>query len=533
MSDEYDDDEGFMEPEYDDDEEDTDDDFDIGGDDSGVSTEEVSKFNMIIETYNAYFPKYPIVSEYPGKMTLSIPSDFMPLGQKVVYGFSSSEILLTFNIELNNFQWNTKPTVTFQHPVFQQHFVGRPLVVDLIEKFFSPNYKPKRVYKSTSFLLHAEGQADPHSMDILKKAGFDEQKSHTALVLCHGNIDAALAFLKTGQMPDLTMEMPVSFPECPILYFVMELCDIFLGLIDHCCVCGAKLKEPSVKPSICDKQLCNLSFTNLGVGTSLLQELRRDPQVADLMISCFATALGTQFLNPAPPGFNHKELKKIIEKLPRVDEMISAADDKALSKQLGEDATKLLNWILLSNQSQLISLPHELRLKQFPTRHQFLTLISNVEKEAAFKKLKAKYGSFFLWHGSSGDRWHSIIRNGLKCATGTPLQQNGTFFGAGIYLAPDLAKSRNYARPEKNGYPKSSLGQNLQAVSLCEVAKVPDLKNHKISFTTSNEDAVIVRFLFLSAYFDYDVVKNPPEHIPKLRDILNYHATHNKDRSYV
>ena len=524
----------YIEPEYVDEEEEDndDDDFDIGDDDT-YTTEDVNKFNQIINTYNAYFPNNQVNSPFPGKLIFSIPSDFMPLGQKVVYGFTSSDILLNFNIELNYFQWNTKPTILFEHPVFQQHFIGRPLVVDLIEKFFSTNYKPKASYKSTSFLLNAGGRSDPRSVEMLQKEGFDKQKAHTALVLCHGDIKAALAFLKTGVMPDLTMKMPVSFPECPLLYFVMEICDIFLGLVDHCCFCGAKLKEPTVKPSVCDKQLCNLSFTSLGVGTSLLQEIRRDPNVADLMISCFATALGTQWLNPSPPGFTLEKMQEIIKTLPRVDEMTAAEDDKDLAKKLGEDATRLLNWILLSNKSQLISLPNELKLKQFPTRHQFLTLISNVEKEEKFKQLRVKYGSIFLWHGSSGDRWHSIIRNGLKCATGTAMQQNGSLFGAGIYFAADLGKSRTYAKPIQNGYPRSNFGTTLQAVGLCEVAKTPELTNHKVSYTTVREDSVIVRFLFLSANFDYDVVKNPPQHVPKLQEILDYHASHNKERKYI
>ena len=515
---------GFMEPAYyEEDEEEVDDDFDIGDE-----AEDSQKFESIVETYNAFFPNNKIISPYSGCLSFSIPSNFMPLGQRVVYGFANSDVLLKFTIELNNFEWNTKPTISFEHPTFQQRFVGRPLIVNLIERFFSGSYQPKKTYKSAVFLLSPNQSSDPKLLESLVKEGFNQKKSHKALVLCHGNVTAARAFLKTGELPDFSIPMPVSFSECPILYFVMEVCDIFLGLSDHCCFCGDKLKEPTVKPTVCDKQLCNVSFTRFGVGTSLLQEIRRDPDVADLMISCFATALGTQWLNPRPQGFTDEKMRAIINSLPRVNDMASADDDKDLVRIIGEDAVPLLNWILLSNKSQLTSLPLRLRLQQFPTRHQFLTLISNVDKEEKFKALKIKYGSKFLWHGSTGDRWHSIIRNGLKSATGTSMQQNGSVFGAGIYFAADLATSRNYSRSVANGYPKSMLGSTLQAVGLCEVAKVPELVDHTKSYTITREDAVIVRFLFLSANFEYDVVQNPPTHIPKLQDILNYHATQSK-----
>jgi poly [ADP-ribose] polymerase 6/8 len=279
-----------------------------------------------------------------------------------------------------------------------------------------------------------------------------------------------------------------------------------------------------VRPYVCEREICQIAFTEIGAGTSLLAEIRRDPQSADLLISCCSAAIGTQFLKPAPPNITNDALRKICTELPPIADLAACQDDSQLHQLIGIEAYKLLRWIILSNKSQFISLPEELRMKQFPAKNQFLTLISSVEKERKFRALRAKYGSVFLWHGSSSDRWHSIIRNGLVNATGTKLQQNGAALGSGIYFARDSNTSCGYSRSGTNYYKKSRLGNNLMIIGLCEVAKVPELIDHGWAHTTVNEDACIVRFVFVGANFSYDTLSNPPKNIPKLRDVLKYHA---------
>jgi hypothetical protein len=81
-------------------------------------------------------------------------------------------------------------------------------------------------------------------------------------------------------------------------------------------------------------------------------------------------------------------------------------------------------WILLSNRAHLIHLG-EVRFREFEQSVQFMLLLSSPEAEEQFNLLKGKYGSLFLWHGSHGNRWDSVLRNGLKNATGTKMQANG------------------------------------------------------------------------------------------------------------
>jgi poly [ADP-ribose] polymerase 6/8 len=207
-------------------------------------------------------------------------------------------------------------------------------------------------------------------------------------------------------------------------------------------------------------------------------------------------------------------------------------NDQEIAHELGSDMLDLLRWVLLSNRSHLISIPKELTLREFSSSTQFMTLLSSPEAETQFEQLKAKYGSMFLWHGSHGQRWHSILRNGLKNATGTTLEQNGHAHGEGIYMARNSSTSWGYSRSSKNLYPRSALGKTLHLIALCEVAKVREgsyLKDHGWAHTLTMEEACIVRFLMVGGEYTVDVITTPPSYVPTLRDVLEFHA----DRSAV
>jgi poly [ADP-ribose] polymerase 6/8 len=283
--------------------------------------------------------------------------------------------------------------------------------------------------------------------------------------------------------------------------------------------------DPGIKPSVCSSHLCQFQFTEIGIGNSVIQEIRQDPLAADLMVSLFSSAIRTPFLTPAPPGLDAAEMIRIAETMPPM-ELISKkyGNDKVLSSAIGAPALQLLRWILLSNRSHLISLPSAIRLAQFGSAQQFLTLISSPEAEREFRALKEKYGSGFLFHGSDGTRWHSIVRNGLKNATGTPMQANGARLGPGIYFARSSEISQGYAKEAINHFEKSVLGRKLKILAICEVANDPSLEDHGWAWTLQNEKACIVRFLLVNGSFRVDLNETPITNIPKLREVLDLHA---------
>jgi poly [ADP-ribose] polymerase 6/8 len=383
----------------------------------------------------------------------------------------------------------------------------------------------------------------------LHAAGFSPEQALRALAISGNDLDAALEFLQVGMVPPARGDLPVSYEECPLLYLLLEVGDAFLGLSDHCCCCG-KTMPLGLKPSVCSDEICNFQLSRMGIGQSLHQEIQRDPLVADLLVSVFASALGTRFLRPAPPPLmNDEAMAALFERLPAINELVrSARNDQELKARLGDAPFELLRWIILSNRSHLMALPRELAL-DFPDCHQFMSLLTAPEAEDVFQQLKKRFGSSFFWHGSAVERWHSIIRNGLKNATGTELQANGAVRGAGIYLASNSRTSLPYARMARNRYGKSVLKDPLVVLALLEIATVPSqevavtvvrrdgvsvdcvgfLRNHGDVYghevwTCSMEEAVVVRFLVVGANFGVDVRENPPKRVPTLTDVLQFHS---------
>jgi carboxylesterase type B len=140
-------------------------------------------------------------------------------------------------------------------------------------------------------------------------------------------------------------------------------------------------------------------------------------------------------------------------------------------------------------------------MREFGDSAQFLTLLASPEAEDIFQKLKAEFGSCYLWHGSGADRWHSIVRTGLRSATGTALQANGAARGAGIYLAASSNLSGQYSRSSNNNYKKSILKNPLHIRAVCEGAKIPSSDVSKV--ITSVRGAKVTVKGFLKQHSDF------------------------------
>ena len=480
----------------------------------------------VFNTYTAVMYGAPATLSSSGEISLSIPRTFLPLSVQASYGFMSCKSLLDIDIMLDVDSWSLPPRkLSIKNEKQGANYIGRALVDTTCREFFSPAYKPRPSYRCEPYLLTPTGQADTAKLEQLVKAGYNEQKAKNALVLCGNDEEQAVQFLRTGEMKAYQSQIVTGYNECPLLYLVLEIAECFIDLSDHCCICRKSL-EPGVRPSVCDNTLCNFQFSQLGIGNSVSQELKNDPDVADLVISLFATALETDYLTPAPPKLEVASMHRIIDELPTVRQMAAAPNDAQLRAQIGESSFELLRWILLSNRSHLIRL-HDQMLIGPPNMPQFMTLISAPEAEREFKKLKAQYGSMLLLHGSRTNRWHSIIRNGLKNASGTKLQANGAAYGPGIYLASHSGISLFYSCREKNKYPNSCLPAELKVLAVCEVAKDPTLRLASTNiYTLGNERAVICRFLIIVESDDVNTVNKilQTEHMPSLKDVLNYEA---------
>ena len=507
----------------------------------------LANLESIVMTYNAFMYGNEAMIE-GARVRLSLPSTFLPLSMRAVYGYAVCETLLEVEFDLaGDCDWCQIPAyLSIKHPVYGTSYVGKPLVMMAVEEFFKPFYKQKPRYRSTNYLLRATGSADPNLVAQLRRQGFDQATAEKALVACENDLRKTLEFLKTGDPPRRNVELSVGYTECPLLYLVLEMADAFLDLSDHCCNCRAPL-PPGIKPSVCSKPLCNFQLSQLGVGSSVWQEIQRDPDVADIVFSMFSGAYGTKYCTPEPPmDLKDVDMNGLFASMPRMRDIVAQChNDQEIGQMIGKEALELLRWVLLSNRSHLVSVPPSLRLPNFDAP-QFMTLMDSPEKEHVFNVLKSKYGSMWLFHGSHGERWHSILRNGLKNASGTSLQRNGAALGSGIYFARASNTSWGYSQPSPNKYAASVFGKQLHIISLCEVAKIPSndvsvkvpslytgekdicvkghLIDHQWAHTLTLEEACVVRFLFVGGSFNIDTVAHPPKNIPTFRDVLLLHA---------
>merc|ERR1712146_15448 len=160
-------------------------------------------------------------------------------------------------------------------------------------------------------------------------------------------------------------------------------------------------------------------------------------------------------------------------------------------------------------------------------------LSASPEKEAIFSQLKGKHGSVFAFHGSGPENWHCILRVGLKNASGTKLQVNGSAYGKGIYLSPAASTSFNYSRMY-GGRGKSSKddgnrflhGKDLHCIAICEVIDTNEIKKSGQIWVVPNADHVVTRFFFVYPSSDpgsaTSVMTNNDSFAKKLRFAMEF-----------
>jgi len=276
-------------------------------------------------------------------------------------------------------------------------------------------------------------------------------------------------------------------------------------------------------PTICTIGTCQFNFIELGVcasigvsicPSSIADDIMNNPDVVDLYISmAVASATSSRkqdIFNPFPPQFeksgnkNFDAAVSVLNKIPSVDEMKKFCSSERkfinyLKKFDGGDGSiyELLTYLLSVNRAALLKMPPNLHIAEMKTAHQYMMTAGNdPAKTAQFKAWRKQYGSYFAFHGSSIENWHSILRVGLLNCSGTKLQTTGAAYGPGVYLAPDSGTSMGYARTgsawSKSKFENSS---GLVCMAIAEVVKHPEApQSPNPYFVVRNPDFVATRF---------------------------------------
>lgn len=517
---------------------------------SSVDDPHIPAFENSISLFQSYVTDVD-VQILPNKaIEVTIPSIILPLTLRVAYGFFETDILLTCWFMLDNYDWRKPPSsIEITNPQ-NSNYYGKSLVENAKTHFFSENYRPKKSYRSVPLLVSSQNESDDSIVQKIESAGYTHNQAVRASSLCGNDFEKSVTFLQTGQFPqEGQFELLLAYNDCPLLFFVLELVDAILDLQDHCAMCGVPTTI-GLKPGVCTKDLCLHQFVTVGVGVSLIMEIKRDPYVADLLISVFCNCSRSKFFDPKPPLKPGQSFEKLISNLPKMNSIIHCRDDRELINEYGSDVVDLLRWIIFTCRSNFLMLPRKLEFKQFRSNHgsnrcfQFMALTASPEQENIFQQLKKIYGSRFLWHGSIVERWHRIIRQGLKNMTGTKYQLVGQACGPGIYFAPLSSTSIGYSPPAENLYAKSALGKFISITALCEVICLPIGQNVEVEVNVNGEkrmlkgalndfgwcltltmnEASIVRFVFVNLSAKVDMGIQKLDNIPTLDQVLKLRA---------
>lgn len=154
---------------------------------------------------------------------------------------------------------------------------------------------------------------------------------------------------------------------------------------------------------------------------------------------CFPKNLGLSgediFLDP-------QNVLNTIRTVPPIETLQDWICACTLRENLEPNVYSLLQWLVGGCQTHIQLLQPYERFAQFSTTLQFrLTL--PVDQETVFARNKAELGSFYCFHGSAFENWHSILRLGVRNFNlrenekNTPLLMV-VFLGTGFMLPIDL-----------------------------------------------------------------------------------------------
>jgi len=308
-------------------------------------------------------------------------------------------------------------------------------------------------------------------------------------------------------------------------------------LNDYCIICDQKhLMGSMLKPTVCARDLCVWSFQELGVASDATDFVANSQEVVDLLLflakeACASSRRDIIFdpfptiFDPADPTHQrkildaeHKDFSRAqaeMAKIPLVSDIIkrnpSNPDVRGAWVSAGPYCAPLANWVISSNRCFFVKLTPDIAIKEI-NGEQFLMLSAPPETENAFRSLRKQHGSVFAFHGSSIENWHSIIRNGLKNASGTKFQVNGTAYGSGIYMSPNLSYAMGYS---------SSVGC---CVAVLEVINTSAIKRHNADIWTLRDEKHVVTRMLLRLPGNSSRCYITGEQIaPKVRDALRHY----------
>ena len=284
-----------------------------------------------------------------------------------------------------------------------------------------------------------------------------------------------------------------------------------------CLVCGLGERRLQ-RATTCPSASCQSIFSEAHVEIQLA-ELWQDQPVMDLLLTMIYAAASTGSLDLLVncPVSDARALVSMLDGLPA----ISALETHLTSSLnvFGDDfrlAQALVGYCSPSSNSSLLAasllwgrtsyrgfIVSAVGLQRIPSfgNNQFLLVNTAPDLEAAFySHMDTPYAvSQILFHGTSLDRLHSIICQGLRVQSGTALQRHGAHSGPGIYMADEPSMAWGYVTASAGGWKSSNL-KNMSVLLGCELAGPKPQSGYGMSVIT-DATRLAVRYIFLLESF--------------------------------
>ncbi|XP_078039029.1 protein mono-ADP-ribosyltransferase PARP16-like isoform X2 [Augochlora pura] len=226
--------------------------------------------------------------------------------------------------------------------------------------------------------------------------------------------------------------------------------------------------------------------------TSVKCVLEKDLKAADFKWSLFVAACNTYrydtCLKPFPPMYIKNECKDIealrraVELIPPLTVILEKLQDPNVYERYST-AIDLLYWVLIrlrdptiktisknSYESILRKVPSELSVAA-PNLIFHVASAKQSASEEKWKTIAQGCRTFYAYHGSRLENFHSIIHYGLQQS-----MCKKSLFGKGIYLASELSATLPHS-PVGYGWGGSVLGSEMNCIALCELVNHVDVKS--------------------------------------------------------
>jgi hypothetical protein len=278
--------------------------------------------------------------------------------------------------------------------------------------------------------------------------------------------------------------------------------DSVSALSSKCIICSVPHAFNLRRSTVCVGPECKTILDRSCLETRL-SDIRHDPATVDLLLAMvYATACaGDLTLLPGCPITVPNTLKEIINALPPISQLQQVDSLEAIVSSLdhvrgaGSQTAQLLAWVCTSYRGFLSSATDSLKIPSLPGSHQFVLANAAPNLEISFAAKVGRGPTRVVFHGTTLDRLHSILSQGLKELSGTTLQRHGHSYGKGIYVASDPATAWGYATHSASSWTGSNFS-NFRILLGCELAGTWAAASGNIHVIT-DPSCLMVRYIFL------------------------------------